>query len=833
MSVVDGFPTSLAWLSGRSLFYAVGAKLPSSQRHIGIVDIVMITEADTCRLYVLPKLDEAGWNREPHSFNEQKTFTDGRIVVAGNKVKRRPQKRADYLLRYTRDFMIAVVEAKAAYKTPGDGLQQAKEYAEILGLKFAYATNGKGIVEFDYTTGLETELDHFPTPQDLWERWVAHEGLTDEVIEKLLMPFSDISGKRPRYYQEIAINRAAQAILQGKPRVLLTMATGTGKTIVAFQVCWKLWNSRWNRRGEHRRPKILYLADRNILIDDPKDKIFAVFGDARWKIEDGVANKGRDLYFAIYQALAEDETRQGLYREYARDFFDLIIVDECHRGSARDDSSWREILEHFAAAHQLGMTATPLREDNRDTYEYFGNPIYQYSLKQGIDDGFLAPYRVHRVVTTYDSTGWRPNKGQLDRYGREIPDAEYHTKDFERVVSLPARSQAIARHLTEFMKKNGRYDKTIVFCVDQEHADQMRRLLSNFNADRIYKHPDYVCRVTTKDGDLGRRHLSNFQETERETPVILTTSQLLSTGVDAPTVKNVVLARVIGSMTEFKQIIGRGTRVDVDHDKLFFNILDYTGSATRLFADPDFDGFPALITEAEIGDDGQVIEGTENVAQPEEPLNEGEPLRDVPTGQASLQDDDEGRPRKFYIDGGHVEIAAHIVHELDSDGKQLRVVAYADYTAEKVRMLYPSAALLRQRWADPTGRAGIISMLEDRGIDFNELAASVQQPDADPFDLLCHLAFNAPLRTRRERAERVRREKKDFFDRYGPDARSVLDELLDKYAEHGAAQFAIPDALEVPPISERGNVIEIAKFFGGAGELRAAVNELQNLLYAA
>lgn len=472
----------------------------------------MITEADTCRLYVLPKLDEAGWNQEPHSFNEQKTFTDGRIVVTGNRVKRRPQKRADYLLRYTRDFLIAVVEAKAAYKTPGDGLQQAKEYAEILGLKFAYATNGKGIIEFDYTTGLETKLDRFPSPQELWERWVAHEGITDEVIEKLLTPFNDLTGKDPRYYQEIAINRAVQAILQGKPRVLLTMATGTGKTLVAFQICWKLWNSRWNRRGEHRRPRILYLADRNILIDDPKDKIFAPFGDARWKIENGVANKGRELYFAIYQAIAKDEARPGLYREYPRDFFDLIIVDECHRGSARDDSSWREILEYFAPAAQLGMTATPLRQDNRDTYEYFGNPIYQYSLKQGIEDGFLAPYRVHRVVTTYDSTGWRPNKGQLDRYGREIPDAEYHTKDFERVVSLRPRSEAIARHLVEFMKKNGRFDKTIVFCVDQEHADEMRRLLNNLNADLVQKHPDYVCRVTAADADIGRGHLSNFQE---------------------------------------------------------------------------------------------------------------------------------------------------------------------------------------------------------------------------------------------------------------------------------------------------------------------------------
>jgi type I restriction enzyme R subunit len=786
----------------------------------------MITEADTCRLYVLPKLDEAGWNQEPHSFNEQKTFTDGRIVVMGARVKRRPQKRADYLLRYTRDFLIAVVEAKAAYKMPGDGLQQAKEYAEILGLKFAYATNGKGIVEFDYTTGLETELDRFPSPQELWTRWIAHEGITDEVIEKLLTPFNDLTGKEPRYYQEIAINRAVQAILQGKTRVLLTMATGTGKTLVAFQICWKLWNSRWNRRGEHRRPRILYLADRNILIDDPKDKIFAPFGDARWKIENGIANKGRELYFAIYQAIAKDEARPGLYREYPRDFFDLIIVDECHRGSARDDSNWREILEYFAPAAQLGMTATPLRQDNRDTYEYFGNPIYQYSLKQGIEDGFLAPYRVHRVVTTYDSTGWRPNKGQLDRYGREIPDAEYQTKDFERVVSLRPRSEAIARHLAEFMKKNGRFDKTIVFCVDQEHADEMRRLLNNLNADLVQKHPDYVCRVTAADADIGRGHLSNFQELERETPVILTTSQLLSTGVDAPTVKNVALARVVGSMTEFKQIIGRGTRVRDDYNKLFFNILDYTGSATSKFADPDFDGYPALITETEIDDSGQVIDGTEIVAQPEE-------TDDWPTGQASLQDDDEGQPRKLYVDDGQGGIATHIVQDLDGSGKQLRVVAYADYTAEQVRTLYPSAAVLRQRWADPESRASIIAMLEDLDITFEELAENTKQPDADPFDLLCHLAFNAPLRTRRERAERVRREKQDFFDRYGPEARRILDELLDKYAEHGTAQFVIPDVLEVPPISERGNVIEIARFFGGARELRAAVNELQNLLYAA
>jgi type I restriction enzyme R subunit len=381
------------------------------------------------------------------------------------------------------------------------------------------------------------------------------------------------------------------------------------------------------------------------------------------------------------------------------------------------------------------------------------------------------------------------------------------------------------------MKKNGRFDKTIVFCVDQEHADEMRRLLNNFNSDLVKDHPNYVCRVTANDGDIGRGHLSKFQELETETPVILTTSQLLSTGVDAPMVKNVALVRVIGSMTEFKQIIGRGTRVRDDYGKLFFNILDYTGSATRHFADPEFDGFPALITEVEIDDEGEEIPGTKTTETPD--LQDDPPPTEIPTGQDSLQDDDEGPPRKFYVDGGQVEIAAHIVQELDVDGNQLRVVAYADYAAEKVRMLYPSAAVMRKRWADPEGRAGIIAMLEERGVSFEELAEVTGHPEADPFDLICHIAFNAPLRTRRERAERVRRDKKDFFDKYGPEARNILNELLEKYAEHGATQVVIPDVLEILPISGFGNVVEIAQYFGGAKELRAAMHELQNLLYAA
>ncbi len=791
----------------------------------------MSTEADTCRKYVLPKLLQAGWDNEPHSFTEQKTFTDGRIILIGNKTRRGGQKRADYLLRYARDFTIAVIEAKPDHKSPGDGLQQAKEYAEILGLKFAYSTNGHGIIEFDYLTGREQEINMFPSPDELWSRFSTTQGLTDQTtVQRLLTPFNHLSGKSPRYYQEIAVNRSVQAILQDKQRILLTMATGTGKTIVAFQICWKLWTSRWNRTGEYRRPKILYLADRNILVDDPKDKIFAQFGDARWKIENGEANKGREMYFAIYQAIAKDERRPGLYREYDPGFFDLIIVDECHRGSARDESNWREILEYFEPAYQLGMTATPLREDNRDTYRYFGNPIYQYSLRQGIEDGFLAPYRVHRVITTYDAAGWRPSKDELDRYGRAIPDEVYQTKDFERIVALRARTETIARHLTEFMKKTDRFAKTIIFCVDQEHADEMRRLLNNLNADLVQQYPDYVCRVTSEEGAIGRGHLGRFQDVETVSPVILTTSRLLTTGVDIPTCKNIVLARVIDSMTEFKQIIGRGTRVRDDYGKLFFNILDYTGSATRLFADPDFDGDPATITEMQVDNAGQPIPGTEKVDVTPIPYTEEDRIQ---TDQPAIHEKDRPDRRKYYVDGGQVEIAAHLVYELDPEGKQLRVIKFTDYTAEKVRTLYRSAAELRAQWMHPDQRAEIIRQLADRGINFDELATAANQPDADPFDLLCHVAFNAPLRTRRERADRLLKEKKDFFDQYGPEAKAILNELLEKYAEHGTAQFVIPDVLKVPPLSSHGNVVEIAGYFGGPERLREAVNQLQTLLYAA
>ncbi|MGA2499629.1 MAG: DEAD/DEAH box helicase family protein [Tepidisphaeraceae bacterium] len=788
--------------------------------------IRVLTEADTCTKFVLPRLQQAGWDNEPHSFSEQLTFTDGRIVLAGARVKRKPKKRLDYLLRYTRDFPIAVVEAKSIYETPGAGLQQAKQYAEILGLSFAYATNGHGIVEFDYLRGTEHELSAFPSPDELWTRLQKHCRLNDSAAKTLLEPNNPQPGKTPRYYQQIAINRTIQTLLQGQQRILLTMATGTGKTVVAFQICWKLSQARWNRTGEHRRPRILYLADRNILIDDPKDKTFAAFAEARWKIENGLANKGREMYFAIYQAIAQDEMRPGLYREYSPDFFDLIIVDECHRGSANDEGKWREILEYFQPAFQLGMTATPKRLDNIDTYRYFGDPIYTYSLRQGIEDGFLAPYRVHRIVTTWDAVGWRPSQGDLDRFGRAIPDEEYRTNDFERIVSLRKRTEAIARHLTNHLRATDRMAKTIVFCVDQEHADDMRRALVNLNSDLVKQFPDYVARVTSDEADIGRGHLSNFQDIERPSPVILTTSQLLTTGVDAPTCKNIVLARAINSMVEFKQIIGRGTRVKEESGKLYFSILDYTGSATRLFADPDFDGDPVQVTEVTVDDQGEET-------APEVTVGPGETEDTGDTDPTLLVYPPPPGRRKFYFDGGHVEIAAHLVYELDADGKQLRVVKITDYAGEKVRTLYTSADELRGKWSDPQQRQLVIDQLEDRGISFDELAISSGHPDADPFDLLCHIAFNAPLRTRKDRADRLRKDKKDFFAQYTPQAREILDKLLTKYTDHGTAQFALPDVLQVPPINAFGNVMEIATLFGVAEQLRVAVNTLQANLYAA
>ena len=782
------------------------------------------SEADTCRKEVTPKLYASEWT-DDHIL-EQRTFTDGKIIVLGKVAKRQKPKKADYILRIGQNFPIAVIEAKKKYKTAAAGLQQAKDYAETLDCRFAYATNGAEIVEFDFITGLETIITQYPTPQELWNRLHTTDPITESIKEILLRPLFPNPGKPPRYYQEIAINRAVQAILEGKPRLLLTLATGTGKTSIAFQIIYKLWNNRWNTTGEHRRPKVLFLADRKVLVDDPYSKDFAVFGDARSSVFDDGATTSREIYFSTYQSLAESEAREGLFRQFPRNFFDLVVIDECHRGSATDDSNWRMILDYFAPAVKLGLTATPLRQDNKDTYAYFGNPLYIYSLRQGIEDGFLAPYIVRRIVTEADATGWRPQSGQTDAHGNVIPDDVYLTPDFEQTLSLLPRTKAVARHLNDHLKKYGRLDKTIIFCHDQEHADQMRRELSNLNADLVQQNPNYVARIVSDEGDWGKGLLGKFMDYEPferpGIPVIVTTSQMLSTGVDIPTCKNIVLFRMVNSMTEFKQIIGRGTRVKEDKGKLFFTILDYTGSATRNFADPDFDGEPPLITSEKIDENGEVLEGSFVEERTETPTADW-------TDEQIEDFTNEGDPRrKYYVTEGEVTIVAESVQVLDASGK-LRTVQFTQYAKEQVSTLFTDAKAFQKAWADPEQRGNIVAELEGRGISLEQLSDITKMSDADPFDLLCFVAFDLKPMTRRERAERVR--KATTLAAYTNGAREIIELILDKYVQFGLTELNA-GVLEVKPISDKGNITEIAALFGGAPNLLRALDDIQKLLYA-
>ena len=772
-----------------------------------------MNEAETRIINIDPLLKESGWtdsnNPNEPSFKREHYFTAGKIKGEGIRGKAR---RADYLLYYRQPhFPIAVVEAKADYKLPSDGIQQAKTYAQMLGLSFAYSTNGKLIVEFDFITGKDSKFYKMPQPLELWQRLKMHEGFTSQQEENLILsPFDLTGGKTPRYYQQVAINNVISAIVTGQKRILLTMATGTGKTTTAFQICWKLWQQRWNLKEDSRRPKILYLSDRTILVDDPMNKEFAAFGEARHRIAHGEVVKSREIYFALYQSIGPRENNPGIYREYAKDFFDLIIVDECHRGSAQDDSLWRSVLEYFEPAVQLGMTATPYHEETRNTYLYFGNPVYIYTLKQGIEDGFLAPYRVRHVKTTADAEGWQPDPGQTDRHGKIIPEKQYNTEDFENTLALRPRTEAIAKHLTGLLKSDP-YAKTIVFCVNQEHADTMREILSNLNAEHVQRYPDYVSRITADEGEYGRERLSRFQDIEDDSVIIVTTSKLLTTGVDAPTVKNIAIARGVGSMVEFKQMIGRGTRVCEEYDKFTFNIIDYTGASFKHFADPNFDGEP-------IDEDEEVIETDTDSQQSK---GGGKRTSVQPSGV-----------RKFYVDEGDITIAEDGVYILNPDGSQQHKT-YVEYVSGKIYTLYESESKLRKKWINQQSRSEIIDELEQFGIEREQLVKELQLPDGDTFDsidLFCHVAFGADLQTREQRAQRVRTDT-DFLSQYTVNGQFVLQTLLDKYSQHGPDELKIPDALHVPPISEFGNIREILKVFKGADQLRKAVENLQKLIY--
>ena len=782
------------------------------------------SEADTCRKDVLPKIYASNWVDD--QILEQRTFTDGKIVILGRKAKRKKAKRFDYLLRYTQNFPIAIIEAKVKYKEAADGMQQAKEYAKMLGVKFAYSTNGSDILEFDFTTGIEKKIDKLPSPTELWNRLNSFDPINSDIQEIFLKSFYPIPGKEIRYYQRIAINVAVKAILEGEKKALLTLATGTGKTTIAFQIIYKLWNNRWNVKGEYRRPKVLFIADRNVLVNDPHSKDFAIFGEARCLVPEEGLPSSREIYFSTYQSLAEDENRVGAFRKLPKDFFDLIVIDECHRGSANDDSNWRVILEYFDQSVQLGLTATPLRDDNKDTYKYFNNPLYTYSLKQGIEDGFLAPYIVHRIVSEPDAIGWRPQDGQVDDNGELIPDAIYTTSDFENTLSYLPRTKAVVKHLNDFMVKNGRFDKTIVFCVNQEHADHFRREFSNLNSDLVIQYPDYVVRIVADEKEIGKGHLGRFMDIDEPIPVVVTTSRLLSTGVDVQTCKNIVLFRNVNSPTEFKQIIGRGTRVREDKEKLFFTILDYTGSATRNFADPDFDGEPPLITEVEIDNNGDAIPGTENTVsdnrQEEQDTDFELPLKDK---------DDVNKRKKFYISEGSVTIVSESVHIYGADGK-LRTIQFTQYAKEQITTLYPSINDLRTNWSKSEERKHIVEQLENNGISIEQLIDITKQPDADPFDLLCFVAYNLKPKTRKQRADLLKQNKPDFFKLYSEKAQHVLQIILEKYVDYGLNQIR-PDIISSDPINKEGNEIEIVNAFGGMEKYKQAIEQLQTLLYAA
>ena len=786
------------------------------------------SEADTCRKYVLPKLkDESYWTDE--QIMEQRPFTAGKIIVIGRIGRRKKAKKADYLLRYTQNFLIAVVEAKRYYKTAAEGMQQAKDYAEILGLKFAYSTNGKDILEFNFITGLENKIDKFPTATELWNRLNLIEPVLPEIQETFLKPFVATPGKEIRYYQQIAINKAVKAILEGKHRALLTLATGTGKTTIAFQIIYKLWNNRWNIKGEHRRPKVLFLADRSVLVTDPHAKDFALFGDARCLVPDEGLPSSREVYFSTYQSLAEDDNRVGAFRKLPRDFFDLIVIDECHRGSATDDSNWRIILNYFNQSVQIGLTATPLRDDNKDTYAYFGNPLYTYSLRQGIEDGFLAPYIVHRVVTEADATGWRPQQGQRDSRGEIIPDGLYATPDFENSLSLLPRTKAVAKHLYDFMLKNGRFDKSIVFCVDQEHADQFRREMSNLNADLVRQYPNYAVRIVSEEGDIGKGHLGKFMDIDEIIPVIVTTSRLLSTGVDVPTCKNIVLFREVNSMTEFKQIIGRGTRVRDDKQKLFFTIIDYTGSATRKFADPDFDGEPPLITQEEIDSNGETIpDSYEEFPNP--PAYTEDDFEDF-NGNINDGGINPGAQRKYYVTDGEMGIAFETIQIIDPMTGRLITVQLSQYAKDKILTMFPNASDFKSHWNNLEERQQIIEQLENQGISIEQLMEITKNKEADPFDLLCFVAYDLKPKTRKQRAELLKKNKTDFFLQYSEKAQQVLQMVLEKYVDFGLNQIR-PDIISAEPINQEGNEIEIVNEFGGIDKYKQAIEQLQTLLYA-
>jgi len=801
-----------------------------------------LSERDICTKFITPSVERAGWDLQTQ-IREEVSFTAGRIVVRGKLVKRGQGKRADYILYYKPNLPLALIEAKDNNNPVGDGMQQALDYAQTLDIPFVFSSNGDAFLFHDRTgqsTPMEVEraLDDFPSPQELWARYRQWKNLQPTEEEIVLQNYHDDgSGKEPRYYQRIAINRTIEAIAKGQNRILLVMATGTGKTYTAFQIIWRLWKSG-------RKKRILFLADRNVLVDQTMVNDFRPFGPAMAKLSTGTKTIDRadgteievptaidkkrridtafEVYLGLYQAITGPEDWQKIYREFSPGFFDLIVIDECHRGSAAEDSAWREILDYFQGATQIGLTATPKETAYVSNIHYFGDPVYLYSLKEGIADGFLAPYKVIKPDLNVDVQDYRPQKGEKDRYGHVIEDRVYNQKDFDRKLVIDARTQAVARKITAFLKESGdRMQKTIVFCVDTEHAARMRQAIINENQDLVQQNPRYVMRITGDDAE-GQAEIGNFIDPEAKYPVIVTTSRLLSTGVDAQTCRLIVLDREVGSMTEFKQIVGRGTRVHEDTKKYYFTLIDFR-KASNHFADPDFDGPPIQIYEP--GEDDPVDPPEDEPALDDEEATDGDPQPpDIGIGGG------EGcglGPKKYYVAGKPVTVVTERVEYLDASGK-LVTESLRDYSKNALKQRFASLDEFLTCWNTTARKQAIVEELANEGLLLEPLAEELGK-DLDPFDLICHVAFDRPPLTRRDRANNVR--KRDVFTKYGEKARTVLEALLDKYQDEGFIGLDDVKVLQVPPFNQMGTIVELVKPFGGKEGFEKAVHDLQAALY--
>ncbi len=787
-----------------------------------------LSERDICTKFITPAVEKAGWDKITQML-EEVSFTDGKIYVRGKLTARGQGKRADYILYYKPNIPIAIIEAKDNKHSVRAGIQQALDYGQILDIPFVFSSNGDGFLFHDKTQegeNIETEisLDNFPSPQVLWQKYKAYKGIESAEEEKIVAQdyYSDGSNRRPRYYQQIAVNRTVEAVAKGQKRVLLVMATGTGKTYTAFQIIHRLWKSGAKKR-------ILFLADRTALIDQTKRGDFKYFKDKMTVVQKRQVDKAFEIYLALYQGLSGNEEEKNIYKQFSPDFFDLIVIDECHRGSANEESNWREILTYFKNATHVGLTATPRETKETSNTEYFGDPVYTYSLKQGIDDGFLAPYRVIRVGLNVDLEGWRPEKGKKDKEGFAIEDRIYNRKDFDRNLVIEERTAVVAKKVTEFLKGYDRFAKTIIFCSDIDHAERMRTALSKLNADLVAENHKYIMQITG-DNDEGKRELDNFTNPEEKYPVIATTSELMTTGVDAQTCKVIVLDAEIKSMTKFKQIIGRGTRINEEFGKMYFTILDFR-NATDLFADKDFDGDPLRVKPVNEDLDLSTIIADEEIEHKEiideitgEEIVLAKPvIRDLSADEIPPY----SKREKIIVNGIDVSILVSREMHFDNQGKPI-TGSLKDYTKDIIKGQYRSLDDFLNRWNASDKKDAIIEELQNQGVPVQMLLDAVDKK-VDLFDLICHVAYDQPPLTRAERVNNVR--KRNYFTKYGEQAKKVLEALLDKYTDEGISNIESIEVLRVNPFDDFGSPVEIIRQFGSKEKYLEAVKELENELY--